>query len=159
MSVPRRKASLKKHKNSHAREVALQSLFQLSLVDRPVQEILQFGWLNEPMEAPVQKHAEWLIRMVDLRRDHFTEVLRELSHKDLSQLSTIVRCVLMMGMAELDRGELEADVILDDILNLTRTYDGSESVGFVNGVLDAYMERQGLKRRAPAGAPQADESD
>ena len=46
----------------------------------------------------------------------------------------------MIGLHELQSGRLDARIIIDDLLNLTRKYDGKDSVAFVNGVLDRALE-------------------
>ncbi len=146
MSDPVRKGSLKKHRNSHAREVALQALYQLDVVEAELEPTLQLGWLNEPMDATGRAHTDRLVRVCAARRHELDREIRAHSHKDMTQLSSVVRCILRMGMAELDIAELPADIVIDDLLNLTRKYDGEESVAFVNGVLDAYLQRS----RGPA---------
>ncbi|MBX7056554.1 MAG: transcription antitermination protein NusB [Leptospirales bacterium] len=142
MSVPPKRSGQKKHRNSHAREVALQALYQLDVVNADLDETLRLGWLNEPMDPQSRMHSDRIVRVCAARRAELDQAIRSLSHKDITQLSSVVRCVLRMGMAELDIAELPADIVLDDLLNLTRKYDGEDSVGFVNGILDAYLHRQ-----------------
>jgi len=154
----------KKHRNSHAREVALQALYQMQVVRSALNEVLEFGWLNEPMDAATDEHARYLIAEGSIRAARIDRMIRRLSHKEMGQLSNIVLCILRIGIVELDRAALPADVILDDLCNLTRTYDGEESVGFVNGLLDAYiremeLEREELESRGPGAANDPPEND
>lgn len=137
-----KKSGVQKHPYSHAREVALQALYQIEVVDKPLGEVLQFGWLNVPLEADPRKYCEALIEAVMEAWPTLNERISELSVKDIRSISSINRSILRIGMVELDRVGTEPGVIIDDLLNLTRKYDGEESVPFINGVLDAYTRRK-----------------
>lgn len=150
----KKRASKKKpkHPHSHAREVALQALYQITVADLPVQEVLRFGWLNRPMADDARSHAEHLVRRADERRAELDRRIGTLSHKDLSQISSIIRSILRMGIAELQEGRSAPAVLIDDYLNLTRVYDGDESVPFVNGILDAHVHDRISPHSPPAAA-------
>jgi N utilization substance protein B len=136
-----KKSGVQKHPHSHAREVALQALYQIEVVDKPLGEVLRFGWLNAPMDEDRRQYCEALIeRVMECWPDLDTRV-SALSHKDLRSISSINRSILRIGLVELDRKETDTRIIIDDLLNLTRKYDGEESVAFINGILDAHTKR------------------
>jgi N utilization substance protein B len=140
----------KKHKNSHAREVALQGFYQMEIADEPLRRVLTFSWLNEPMGAQEREFCAELIEGVAENQEALDGVIASFSRKDMTQISTIVRSILRMGIFEIMRGELDSIIIIDDLLNLTRKYDGEESVPFVNGILDAFdRERKRQSSTAP----------
>jgi transcription antitermination protein NusB len=63
----------------------------------------------------------------------------------LARLASIDRLILRMATWELQhQPEVPAAVVLDEALELARTFSTDDSVRFVNGVLDAI--RQGLGR-------------
>ncbi len=145
MTTPARHGRSKKHRNSHAREVALQALYQIEIGEHSVDHVLRFGWLNEPLPAAQVEFATAMISGVVDHPDALDGVITSLSNKDFTQISTINRCILRMGMLELTRSELEPGMVIDDLLNLTRKYDGEESVPFINGILDRFVKERGAK--------------
>ena len=132
----------KKHKNSHAREVTLQGLYQMEIANQPLESILKLGWLNEFPGASEQAFITGLIEGVADHMDVLDDVIDSFSDKDSTQISTIVRSILRIGIFEIMRGELEVGIVIDDLLDLTRKYDGNESVPFVNGILDGFKNEK-----------------
>ncbi|MCB1164684.1 MAG: transcription antitermination factor NusB [Leptospiraceae bacterium] len=134
-----------RHKNSHGREVALQGLYQSEIGGHSISQILRFTWLNEPLPQDVAELTEQIIQGVLEHQDRIDQVIDALSEKDATQISTVVRCILRMGIYEMLLGSNPARIIIDDLCDLTRRYDVEESVAFVNGILDAYRKRRQSK--------------
>lgn len=132
----------RKHKNSHAREVALQGLYQIDIAGIPVSGVLNLKWLNELPGAAETERIKKIIEGVSENQQNLDEVIDAFSNKDGTQISTIVRCILRMGILEIMEGSLPGSVIIDDLLDLTRRYDGDQSVGFVNGILDGFCREK-----------------
>ena len=62
-------------------------------------------------------------------------------------MAVIDRLVLRLGVYEmLAEPETPSKVIINEALELARSYSGEEAVGFVNGVLDAIARKR--RRRA-----------
>ena len=59
-----KKSGVQKHPYSHAREVALQGLYQIEVVDKPLGEVLNFGWLNAPLDEDRRAYCVSLIEVV-----------------------------------------------------------------------------------------------
>lgn len=132
----------RKHRNSHARELAMQAIYQIEVVNQPVEKVLRFDWLREHPPASTKEYASKLISDVTENWDALDEVLASFSSKDITQISIIIRCILRIGLIELMEGEIDPRIIMDDLLNLTRQYDGEKSVGFVNGILDSFEKEK-----------------
>lgn len=132
-----KKTPPKKHPFSHAREVAMQGLYQVELIRQPYEEVVRFSWLNEPMSASVQEYTIKLIQGVLDHWDALDQAILSFSDKGITQISIIVRCILRIGIFELMRGEVNPRILIDDLLNLTRQYEGDSQVGLVNGILDS----------------------
>lgn len=137
----------KKHRNSHAREVAMQALYQMEVVQAPLDDVLLFGWLNQPLDTATKEFCVNLVRGVAENAPALDDVIISVSNKDMTQISMVIRSVIRIGMFELMRGELDPNIVMDDLLNLARKYDGEESVAFVNGILDRFeKERKSLRQ-------------
>ena len=138
-----------RHKNSHAREVALQGLYQAEIGSTPVAEILRFKWLNESLEPEEKTLASELISGVLDHAAALDQVLSAFSNIDFTQISSIVRCIIKMGIYEMRVTGRDPAIVMDDLLNLARRYDGEQAVPFVNGVLDRCrkeMQEAAVKR-------------
>ncbi len=138
-----------RHKNSHAREVALQGLYQSEIGNTPVSEILLFKWLNEPLDIEEKALATELINGVLDHSPALEQVMAAFSSVDFTQISSIVRCIIKMGIYEMRVTGRDPAIVVDDLLNLARRYDGEQAVPFVNGVLDRYrkeMQEAAVKR-------------
>lgn len=132
-----------RHKNSHAREVVLQALYQAEVGGHSVDEVLKLKWLNTPLESEVQKSAEYMIEAI-LEKQHILDpVIDSFSEKHTTQISSIVRCILRMGIFEIMEGSVDYRIIIDDLCNLAGRYDTEKSVGFVNGILDQFRQERG----------------
>ena len=152
----RRKRRHKKHPNSHAREVALQALYQVDVADSTEADVLAMNWLNEPLEPIRLAYCERLIRGVLANRAELDRWIIEHSRKDMTQISTIIRNILRMGIWELRIGEIASSIIIDDQLNLTRIYEGEEAVPFVNGILDTHLNLLFPEKEAQESAESGD---
>ena len=141
-ATPRKMKRTFRHKNSHGREVALQGLYQSEIGGHSISQILRFTWLNEPLDTDVGELTEQLIQGVLEHTERIDRVIDALSEKDATQISTVVRCILRMGIYEILLGSNPPRIIIDDLCELTRRYDVEESVAFVNGILDAYRKRR-----------------
>ncbi|MDH5657395.1 MAG: transcription antitermination factor NusB, partial [Spirochaetia bacterium] len=138
----------KKHKNSHAREVTLQALYQIDVVNQSLETVLKLSWLNEEPASAEKSYIYTLIEGIAEYQDEIDDVVDSFSDKDSTQISTIVRSILRIGVFEIMKGELEPGIVIDDLLDLTRKYDGEESVAFVNGILDSFKIEKNKQEQA-----------
>lgn len=134
-----------------ARFLAVQTLYQLDLVDGDPQEA--FDAVAEMHEAgpEVRRFGFSLVEgtlgsLEDLDRlvaEHLSESW------NLSRLGKIEKAVMRMASHELVRDdEVPTPVILNEAIELTRDFLDEDAVRFVNGVLD----RVAKAARPPAGA-------
>jgi transcription antitermination factor NusB len=64
-------------------------------------------------------------------------------HWRLERMPVVDRNILRLAIFELTQQAVPAPVIIDEALELARRFSGDESLGFINGVLDA-VHRQKL---------------
>jgi len=143
--------SYRKHKNSHGREIALQGLYQVEIGNSPVAEITQFRWLNEPMDPEEKAFCEELICGVIDHGPALDKIIAAFSTVDFTQISAIVRCIIKMGVFEMRVSGKDPAIVMDDLLNLARRYEGEQAVPYINGILDRYkreMQEAAVKRMA-----------
>lgn len=125
------------HKRSHARDVALQLLFQRDLnPDANRDEIVRFTRLQVP-EPELQSFA---LSLYDGTVEQLADIDARLAvaaeNWRLARMAVIDRNILRLGAHELSRPDSPVNVVLNEAIELARKYGSADSPGFVNGVLD-----------------------
>ena len=133
-----------------AREAALQMLYQSEIGKAGAIESIATYWPardeGTPLDAPLQDFANALVRGAMSRREEIDALL--VAHANnwrVERMGVIDRLVLRLGVYEmLAEAGTPSKVIINEALELARSYSGEEAVAFVNGVLDAI--RKELRR-------------
>ena len=128
------------------RETALQLLYQWEvggIKDKQRDESLLLFWLVHPAPSSRQTFAGQLatgtfdaLGKIDPLIECQSENWR------LSRMAIIDRLIIRMAVYELLENETPAAVVIDEALELAKTFSGDDSVGFVNGVLDSIYKRK-----------------
>ncbi len=117
-----------------AREIALQALYAWKLAggDILAQARTLEGWVRCD-----QKFAEQLIAQVVEKNDALEKLIAPHLDRSLASLSPIERVILMIGTYELSaRPETPFRVVLNEAIDLGRSFGGTDGHKFVNGVLE-----------------------
>jgi len=125
-----------------AREIALQALYAWKLAGGDVLEQAKTleGWVRCD-----QKFAAELIAEVVRKNDALEKVIAPCLDRSLASLSPVERVILLIGAYELaDCPETPFKVVLNEAIDLGRSFGGTDGHKFVNGVL----ERLALELRA-----------
>jgi N utilization substance protein B len=129
-----------------AREYALQMLFQWEIGRQDPQRIEEGFWrmargdknvralANQLFESTVQENAE-LEALVSAHAENWRA----------ERMAVIDRLILKMAACELRAGKTPPKVVLDEAVELAKTFSSQEAASFVNGVLDAV--RKGLVQK------------
>ena len=132
-----------------AREAALQMLYQWEVGRASAHEAIATYWPSrEPSEAlsqDLQTFANALVRGTIERVEEIDKLLAARTHNwRVERMAVIERLVLRMAVFELlAAGETPPKVVINEALELTRTFSGDEAVAFVNGVLDGIRKDLG----------------
>lgn len=65
------------------------------------------------------------------------KIVAKSEHWRLDRMAVVDRNILRLAIYELRLAELPAPVVIDEALELARQFSSDESLGFINGVLDA----------------------
>ncbi|MDO6655178.1 transcription antitermination factor NusB [Anaerobacillus sp. 1_MG-2023] len=127
-------------KRRHAREKAIQVLFQIDVTDTDPREALQHV-LNE------EEGDEFLSELVfgtleNLER--IDEVIKEnLVNWTFNRIGNVDRSVLRMASYEMViRDDIPVNVSLNEAVELAKLFGGEESGRFVNGVLSKIIQKR-----------------
>ena len=117
-----------------ARAIALQALYAWKLAGGDVlaqAETLE-GWVRCD-----QKFAAELIVEVVKKNDFLEKIIAPHLDRSLASLSPVERVILLIGAYELSaRPETPFKVVLNEAIDLGRSFGGTDGYKFVNGVLE-----------------------
>jgi N utilization substance protein B len=134
-----------------ARESALQILYQAEVGRMGPQEAIGAFWrierageeaadsVDSEIDADQQAFANDLVRETLARASDIDQLIASHAHNwRLERMAVIDRLVLRLAVGELlTHPETPPKVVINEALELARTFSGEASVAFVNGVLDA----------------------
>lgn len=133
-----------------AREAALQMLYQLEIGRTTAQDAIVSYWpahdADNDVPEPLRQFANALVRGTMERLPEIDAIISAHAQNwRIERMVVIDRIVLRLSVYELlAEAETPARVVINEGIELARTYSGEEAVPFVNGVLDSV--RKELKR-------------
>jgi N utilization substance protein B len=133
-----------------AREAALQMLYQCDVGRAGAYESIKSYWATRDDErtltGDLREFADGVVRGTLDRREEIDRLIAAHAQNwRIERMTVIDRIVLRMAVYEmLAQPDTPSKVIINEAIELARSYSGDEAVGFVNGVLDAV--RKELRR-------------
>ncbi|KMM37880.1 transcription antitermination factor NusB [Guptibacillus hwajinpoensis] len=126
-------------KRRHAREKAIQVLFQIDVTDTDPREALEHV-LNE---GEGDEFLSELVFGTLENLEKIDEVIKEnLVNWSFSRIGNVDRSVLRMASYEMViRDDIPVNVSLNEAVELAKLFGGEESGRFVNGVLSKIMQK------------------
>jgi transcription antitermination protein NusB len=128
-----------------AREFSLKGLYQHLLNQTHVQDLIK-GFQEEEPKDWARADPELCLSILEGSLGQLQTLQTQLEpHLDrpINELSPIERAVLIMACFELNaHPEVPYRVVINEAIELTKTYGGTDGHRFVNGVLDKLAERQ-----------------
>jgi len=144
----RRAAARPPRESRHrSREAALQMLYQWEVGRLEMAAVHDTFWAlrgdGEPASAEVQAFATTLAAGVADSIATLDPMIAEAAeHWRLERLNVLDRLILRLAIYELlHQPETPAKVVINEALELARTFSGDDAVRFVNGVLDAVRRK------------------
>ena len=129
------------------REAALQMLFQMEASGAPPDECIDLFWRSFGTEVDPESrtYANELVKGAwDVRDQLDAHITSTSTHWRLERMARVDRNVLRLGAWELlHRPDIPRAVVLDEAVELAKTFGTSDSSAFVNGVLNALTDKLG----------------
>jgi len=131
-----------------AREAAVQMLYQWEVGHVPMPEVFASFWegpgATELVSGEHRAFAVELAAGVVESVEKIDPLIREAAeHWRVERMNVLDRLIMRLAVYEfLHESETPAKVIINEALDLARTFSGDESVGFINGILDAIRREQ-----------------
>ncbi|MBD3257636.1 transcription antitermination factor NusB [candidate division GN15 bacterium] len=133
----------------HARELVLQALYALESADGSdglsadtvLREILDN---NGDLTDKARAFAELLFQKVIEGTASADEIIARLARNwELGRIAMIDRIVLRMAITEMrTMVDVPVKVVLNEAIELAKTFSTAQSAAFVNGILDSFVKEQ-----------------
>jgi N utilization substance protein B len=140
------------------REAALQMLFQLEASGGTADQTIDLFWRSfEDADPEGRPYADMIVRGVAENLPAVDERIRAASQNwRLERMGRVDRNLLRMGTWELmTQKDVPRAVVIDEAVELAKSYGTEDSSSFVNGVLDRIATDLGRNddvRKAPSSA-------
>jgi transcription antitermination protein NusB len=142
---------VKKDPRHRAREAALQILYQWEIggrdVARATETFFTHQWPNaDPPPAALQTFASGLALTTVERLDEIDRLIADTAKRwRPERMAVLDRLILRMAICErlvgTGEGPTPPAVVINEALELARTFTTEESVKFINGMLDAIWKK------------------
>ncbi|MFQ5895047.1 MAG: transcription antitermination factor NusB, partial [Nitrospinota bacterium] len=118
-----------------AREVALQILYQMEVVEGSPEKVLESFWTLHPAAPEVRAYAERLARSTWERRELLDSLIAEASeHWSLGRMDLIALNILRFAACELMCfGEVPTKVVINEAVEVAKKYGTADAAPFING--------------------------
>ena len=145
-------ARARKDPRHRAREAALQILYQWDISKRDIVKsattFFDLQWPNiDPPADDLRAFATALARDTSERLDEIDPLIADTTERWRPERMAILdRLILRMAVCEMLRDtETPPAVVINEALELARTFTTEESVKFINGMLDAIRKKLPVK--------------
>ncbi|WP_414046305.1 transcription antitermination factor NusB [Macrococcus equi] len=126
---------------TESRQHAIQILFQLETKehDITIEEATEFI-----VEAPLKdEFCDILVRGVKSNQDEIDEKIKpHLKQWTIDRINKIDRIILRLGTYELLYSDAPDKVVVNEAVNLAKTYSDDDSYKFINGVLSEIIKNK-----------------
>lgn len=126
-----------------SRQRALQVLYQWDMTKQPVENAISSFYdslYSEENAQPPTRDAfmEDLAKGAsNMAADLDKRIEQSSQHWRLERMPPVDRNILRLAIFEMMKRTTPAPIVIDEAIELARQFAGEESVGFINGVLDA----------------------
>ena len=148
MTTPETTTPGSKHRTRHrARQAAVQMLYQCEVGQHDIEDVVRTFWSanlpgSEGAPESVRTFAEQLVRLTTANAQKIDPLIAETAeHWRLSRMAALDRIILRLAISEFLDGSTPRNVVINEALELAKTFSGEESVKFVNGILDAVKKK------------------
>ena len=137
MSSERRASKAPKKSRRKAREFGVQGLYQWKLTGGDASVIL--SQLREEKEYPKidEEHLAVLVRGVIAQAQALDELIAPFLDRPATELSPVEHAILLLSTYEMkNHPEIPYRVVINEAVELAKTFGGTDGHKFVNGVMD-----------------------
>ena len=122
-------------------------LYQWEVGQHDVEDVVRTFWSanlpgTDAVPENVRSFAEQLVRSTAENLARIDPIIAETAeHWRLSRMAALDRIILRLAIGEFLNGDTPRNVVINEALELAKTFSGDESVKFINGILDAVKKK------------------
>lgn len=136
MTQSKSSAGAKKSRRK-SREFALQALYQWRVGGDPAGTVMSQLAEEKEFSKVDEEHFAGLVKGVTAHADELNALLAPHIDRKVEELSPVEHALLLLGAFELQRHpEIPYRVVINEAVELAKSYGGTDGHKFVNGVLD-----------------------
>ncbi len=137
MSQAKSSATGAKKSRRKSREFALQALYQWKVGGDPAGTVMAQMAEEKEFSKVDEEHFTGLVRGVTAHVDELNALLAPHIDRKVGELSPVEHALLLLGAFELQHHpEIPYRVVINEAVELAKSYGGTDGHKFVNGVLD-----------------------
>ena len=146
---PTGSSRMRQRTRHRAREAAVQMLYQWEVGQCDIDEVRRTFWdANLPgaesASETVRTFADQLVHETVANLDKIDPLIAETAeHWRPSRMAALDRLILRLAIGEFLHGETPRNVVINEALELAKTFSGDDSAKFINGILDAVKKKLG----------------
>lgn len=115
----------------------MQALYQWDLTEQAPEAILEHFIRDHDTTEIDEEYFELLVREVPLFHQELEAHIIPMLDRDLDDVDPVERAILRIGAYELEyRSDIPRNVVINESVELAKTFGAELSYKFVNGVLD-----------------------
>ena len=120
-----------------ARQAAVQALYQWDLTEQGPEDILKHFIQDHDLDGADEIYFHTLVYEVPLYRQEINDRLLPHVDREMDDVDPVERAILRIGTYELEyKKDVPTKVIINEAVELAKTFGADHSYKFVNGVLD-----------------------
>ncbi len=121
-----------------ARRAAVQGLYQCVLTSGSSHHQIDLAYVSANSTAPLDKdYFHQLVSGVSKEKDRIDAQLQQFCHRKVEEIDPVERVILRVACYELmESFEVPYKVVIDEAVQLSKTFGAEQSYRFVNGILD-----------------------
>lgn len=139
-----------------SRELALQTIYAYNMqIDGEDSEKVNIDEIKKNLifglnvKKSVAEYAEMIVDITLVNTDKMNKQISKISDNwDIDRISHVDKALLQIAIAEmLNCPDVPVKVVINEALELARSYSSDESIPFINGILDGVNKKWGKKSR------------
>lgn len=124
-----------------AREKALQILFQFDIQQGDINEIIEDRFENDQID---ENQREFITNLIAGAHENLVEIDQALEDViegwNLQRIGKVEKNILRLAVYELLFTDLSENIVINEAVELAKTFSTNQSASFINGILAKYIK-------------------
>ncbi len=126
-------------KRSNSRKLAMRVIYQYSVRNNTIEEIFS-GLETDSYGNETIKWAEHITNLVEANIKDIDQIIHNYSIDwDLDRINEVDKALLRIGISEIKFTDTPYQVVVNEIIELSKLYSTEDSSKFINGILGKFV--------------------